>query len=224
MTSIIFFKFNNNLWWAFTQMGLHRNYLESIEGQQFYKMLGTGSGPGFSMYPDFYTYALLQVWEDLSYFKKFYQSNKYLDTYLSKSNQYRVIMLSNIRSSGYWDGINPFENKKSKKLNNVTKKIAVLTRGTINFSKLIYFWSSIKQSSDAISSAKGVSFFKGVGELPLIQQATFSIWDSEESINSFAYKNNNHKEIINKTRRQNWYKEDLFARFHILEDSGFKQI
>lgn len=221
MTSIIFFKFNKNLWWAFTQMGIHKDFLKSIDGQKFYKMLGTGSDPGFSMYPDFYTYALLQVWESSSQFEKFFQSNKYLETFLSKSTQHRIILLSNFRSTGFWDGINPFLNSTLTESYNVSDKIAVITRGTINFNKLIHFWLSIKKSSEAISSAKGVSFFKGIGELPFIQQATFSIWDSEKHINSFAYSNIDHKEIINKTRRQKWYKEDLFARFHIIKDSGF---
>ena len=52
-------------------------------------------------------------------------------------------------------------------------------------------------------------------------QATFSIWDSEKDINNFAYKNINHKNIIDKTRSQKWYKEDLFVRFHLLSDSGY---
>ena len=56
--------------------------------------------------------------------------------------------------------------------------------------------------------------------MPFIQQATFSIWESEEDINNFAYSNTRHKNIVSKTKKQNWYKEDLFARFHILSDSG----
>ena len=42
-------------------MGLHKNYFENIDGLIFYKMLGTGSSPGVSMYPDFSTYALLLI-------------------------------------------------------------------------------------------------------------------------------------------------------------------
>ena len=61
----------------------------------------------------------------------------------------------------------------------------------------------------------GVSFFKGIGELPFVQQATFSIWESEDDINNFAYSNTSHKNIVSKTKKQKWYKEDLFARFHI---------
>ena len=86
---------------------------------------------------------------------------------------------------------------------------------------LTHFWRSVKSASNAIESAEGVTYFKGIGELPFIQQATFSIWDSEKHINSFAYKNADHKIIIDKTRKQQWYREDLFARFHIISDSGY---
>ena len=77
MTTIIFFKFNNNLWWAFKQMGLHKNYFENIDGLIFYKMLGTGSSPGFSMYPDFSTYALLLIWDNKLNADKYFESNIY---------------------------------------------------------------------------------------------------------------------------------------------------
>ena len=38
-----------------------------------------------------------------------------------------------------------------------------------------------------------------------------------ESVTDFAYKNKNHAEIVKKTRQRNWYKEDLFARFEIID-------
>ena len=53
------------------------------------------------------------------------------------------------------------------------------------------------------------------------QQATLSIWNSVEDVKKFAYKNRTHSNIIKKTRDQKWYSEDLFARFHILSDTGF---
>ena len=31
----------------------------------------------------------------------------------------------------------------------------------------------------------------------------------------------NYTNIIKKTRAQRWYKEDLFARFHVLSDTGY---
>ena len=69
--------------------------------------------------------------------------------------------------------------------------------------------------SKAIQNAKGVLWYKGVGEWPLVQQATFSLWNSLEEVKDFAYKSSHHAAIVKKTRKRNWYKEDLFARFAV---------
>ncbi|MBD30862.1 MAG: spheroidene monooxygenase [Candidatus Marinimicrobia bacterium] len=201
-------------------MGLHQRYLNNIDGLNFYKMLGTGSGPGFSMYPDFSTYALLLNWNNELSASKYFNSNNYYNLLLSKAGAYRKIFLSSFKSIGEWDGVNPFENSDADFQPN-DSKVGVITRATIHFNKLTHFWRSVKPASDAISKAEGVKFFKGIGELPFIQQATFSIWDSEKHINQFAYENVNHRKIVDKTRKQKWYSEDLFARFHIISDSGY---
>ena len=60
-------------------------------------------------------------------------------------------------------------------------------------------------------------WFKGIGELPFIQQATFSIWENLESVTNFAYKDLNHSDIVKKTKKRKWYKEDLFSRFVIID-------
>ena len=169
------------------------------------------------MYPDFSTYALLQTWSSKDEAESYFTSNEYFKKMLTKSQGHRIVIMSPFKSSGLWNGKNPFDisNDYSKSV-----KIGVITRATIHFTKLTHFWRSVKSASNAISEAKGVSFFKGIGELPFIQQATFSIWDSEEDINNFAYSNTSHKKIVSKTKKQKWYKEDLFARFHILSDTG----
>jgi len=220
MTTITFFNYSKNKWWAFKQMGLHKSHFLNVNGLMFYKMLGTGSSPGFSMYPDFSTYALLQTWTTKDDAETYFSSNEYFKRMVSKTFMQRTIFMIPFKSSGLWDGKNPF-NVNDKLIH--SGKIGVLTRATINFTKLTHFWRSVKSASNAISEARGVSFFKGVGELPFIQQATFSIWESEKDINDFAYSNTSHKNIVSKTKKQNWYKEDLFARFHILSDSDLVQ-
>jgi hypothetical protein len=123
--------------------------------------------------------------------------------------------LNPIHSHGKWDGVNPFKGKNVPV--DKSNKIAIITRATLNFGKLFEFWKSVPKASNAIKNASGVIWFKGIGELPFIQQATFSIWDNVESVIDFAYKNKNHAEIVKKTRQRNWYKEDLFVRFEIIE-------
>ena len=117
------------------------------------------------------------------------------------TQSHRIIFMSPFKSSGLWNGEDPFsEHFELSK----PKKIGVITRATIHFTKLTHFWRSVKSAR-----GKWRKFFKGIGELPFIQQATFSIWESEEDINNFAYSNTSHKNIVSKTKKQKWYKEDL---------------
>ena len=36
----------------------------------------------------------------------------------------------------------------------------------------------------------------------------------------FAYKMKNHAEVIQKTRKENWYSEDMFVRFEVKQTWG----
>jgi heme-degrading monooxygenase HmoA len=60
----------------------------------------------------------------------------------------------------------------------------------------------------------------GIGEAPVYRQATFSVWQSLDDVKNFAYKSREHAEVIKLTRSENWYSEELFARFKILESFG----
>tara|TARA_B100000941_G_scaffold244660_1_gene188921 strand:+ start:256 stop:927 length:672 start_codon:yes stop_codon:yes gene_type:complete len=217
LTTISIFNLRSNRFWAFKQMALSRGNLKELNGLNFYKILGTGGGKGFSLWPDFSTYALLCVWESEKYFENFRKKNKWYLTYINKSHNHRILFLKPFLSKGLWSGENPFIIKEKLK-RNTSKKIVVLTRATLRISKLIRFWSFVNMASNAIKNAEGVEYFKGVGEIPFIQQATVSIWKDEQSINMFAYRNKNHSEIIKKTKRESWYKEDMFTRFELIND------
>jgi len=56
-------------------------------------------------------------------------------------------------------------------------------------------------------------YSKGIGEFPLLMQATFSIWSSTAAMMHFAYYNPKYAEIIKKIRVLNCYSEKLFLCF-----------
>ena len=63
-------------------------------------------------------------------------------------------------------------------------------------------------------------YTKGIGEVPVVQMATFSLWKNFNAVKEYAYKSKQHKEAIRKTRKNNWYKEELFSRFHPYKSLG----
>ncbi len=209
-----FFSYSKHRFWAFTQMQLAHAGLQQCKGLQFYKMLGTGAGAGFSLRPDFSTYALLTVWDTEQCKVKAFDKATVLQAFFDRSAEQRIFSLSPIHTHGNWSGQSPF--KVQKPLGN--KPIGVITRATLNPNRLLDFWRHVPQASRAIKQAKGVGFFKGIGEWPFVQQATFSVWESAEAIRTFAYVSQAHASIVKKTRQRKWYKEDMFNRFEVLSE------
>jgi len=54
-----------------------------------------------------------------------------------------------------------------------------------------------------MKKAKGFLGSVGIGEIPWIKQATFSIWSSKSAMKSFAYHMQEHATVIAKTRKEN---------------------
>ncbi|MCH1433572.1 MAG: DUF3291 domain-containing protein [Flavobacteriaceae bacterium] len=218
------FTFKRNKFWAFKQIGIAAGKLKSVEGLQFFKFLGTGGGSGFSLTPDFSTYAFLGVWNDRSQYNDCMNEHPVFLQYKEKASSQRELVLSPVNSHGKWSGKNPFktpENPKSS-FEDSNLKAVVITRATLRWNRLLSFWKAVPAASRAINNAQGVSYFKGIGELPFIQQATVSIWESFEAVNTFAYKGKEHATIVKETKQKKWYKEDLFSRFFLISDTTIK--
>jgi len=176
----------------------------------FGKMMGSGKG-GFSMMPDFSRYAMLCSWQSAQAAEAFFQSELF-STYTAQTDETYTLQMLPVQSHGYWNGRNPF-NTTIKTLQPAELPVVVLTRATIRLSRLPEFWRNVPKAQQAIRHSAGLLFSVGVGELPLVQQATVSIWQNLEAVRQFAYQKTVHKDIVHQTRQRNWYSEDLFARF-----------
>ncbi len=219
VTTITFFRYEGlqNKWWAFRQMGLAHKELESVPGLYFFKMLGCGRGKGFSVFPDFGTYGLLCCWSSEKDAKSFFNKNILYKNFKSKSTEQWTTYLLPTVAHGQWAGTNPFREQLTTKQ---PGPIAVITRATIYTKHLLKFWSFVPKVSRSVEDKPGRIFSIGIGELPIIQQATFSLWASEKQMMDYAYKSKYHQEVVKKTRELGWYQEELFARFTPVKSEG----
>ncbi len=219
IVTISFFRFAGagNKFWAFKMMQLaHKRVAEQSGGLTFYKLLGSGGVDGFSWKPNFGVYGLLCVWEKMEHASQFFQSSSVFAEYMDRCQESFTTYMQTIKSHGAWSGQNPF----LELTNGENGKIAVITRATIRTSKLPFFWRKVRGVSKSLANYDGRRFSIGIGEWPLIQQATFSIWDSYEHMAAYAYGNPMHKKVIQLTREKNWYTEELFARFKPFKVEG----
>ena len=181
-------------------------------------MMGSGAGEGFSIIPDWSTYALLCQWESMDKMLSFFENHAVNHRLLQVSDESWTVAMAFTKGHGTWYGNEPFEPQVTY---NPGSKIAIITRATIRPSKALDFYRNVPRVSRSVSHANGRLFSKGIGEWPLLQQATFSVWQNEEAVNEFAYaQRTQHAAIVKKTHDAKWYKEELFARFHILASWG----
>lgn len=192
-------------------MQFAHKYLQNIEGMSFYKLMGSGKGLGFNPLPDWGMYCLLQVWEDEKSALKFLDTSPLIQNYTEHTSQQATLFMRNRKAHGKWSGTEPFQ--VSSELDESNDKMAVITRATIKNKNLLKFWKYVPTSQRPIKNAEGLLYTKGIGEIPIKQMATFSLWNSMEDVRKFAYNSKEHKQAIKMTRELDWYSEELFARF-----------
>lgn len=181
--------------------------------------MGTGKNGTFDKRPDWQQWAILCVLKDAAVT----QAHPAYGSFIK--NWYRLfgcelftMLLEPIEGHGTWDGKKVFGTLPPKSA--YEGKIAVLTRATIRMGKLKYFWRNVAPVAAKMNAAGGFVYSAGIGELPWIKQATFSVWASKEAMMAFAYGMKEHAEVIQKTRKQRWYSEDMFTRFKLLRHWG----
>ncbi len=190
----------------------------------FWKLMGSGKNGTFSTKPDWQQWGIFTVSNrrlkhvQLKHMapeiliKKLYGSfiNKWLLIFKCQTITY---MLEPLEGHGLWDGKQPFGALHHK--SDFDGMVGVLTRATIRFSRLKQFWANVGGVAAKMNGATGFITSYGIGEVPFIKQATFSIWENKNDMKNFAYQMTEHQEVIKKTRQEKWYSEDMFVRFKI---------
>lgn len=217
-TLISFFQYAGikNKWYAFTRMGRSPILQNKINGLTFFKPLGTGSGNGFSIKPDFSIFGFVAVFKSEELAKEFLETNVVRE-YTKTTISYSHILMHTVKSHGEWSKQSPFESSVEY---DKSKSLAVITRATIKPKLAYQFWKNVPAVSKSMDKYDELIFSKGIGEFPLLMQATFSLWSSAEAMMNYAYKNPKHAEMVKKTRELNWYSEELFARFQPFYQEG----
>lgn len=202
---------------ALLAMAIHRLPLMLRQGCSFWKLLGCGRNGTFDLKPDWQQWGLLAVWDTREDFERFNTTSFIARWWKLLTYERWTILCHPLASHGKWDDKQPFGEPATQ---SHTGPVAVLTRATIRPNCLKNFWSHVDSVARIMATAPGYITSVGIGEAPLYRQATFSVWTDIEDVKNFAYRDKQHAEVIKLTRQENWYSEELFARFKILETRG----
>lgn len=215
--SLSFFRFRGLArLWAFAMMGLARPAMARVPGIGFWKLCGSGTGEGFTPVPNTAVYAILATWPDPDTARRRTESARIFRRYQARAVESWTIFLSPISARGQWSGRAPFTAEPTP----VDGPIAALTRATLRPSKALKFWQRVPDISAMVGADPNVAFKIGIGEVPLLHQVTFSIWPDTRSMAAFARHNGPHAKAIEAVRAGAWFREELYARFRVLDDRG----
>jgi heme-degrading monooxygenase HmoA len=210
VSTFTLFRFRGrHAFWIFGQMQKAKKKFDRVPGLLFYKLMGSGGKNGFSKILNVNTYALHCVWRSESDADEFFTGSAVFSEFATRATERYTIFMKTVKAHGLWDKRNPYSPQDVPSLG----PIAVITRARIRLRYVPKFWRHVPSLGTRATQAKGSIFSIGIGEYPWFMQATFSIWESREAMQAFAYGSALHTDVIKKTRELGWYSEELFANF-----------
>ena len=200
---------------AIVFMAINKIQLKKLPGISFVKMLGTGKGESFTPKDADPTRWGILVTVSENQISNLDKSFVIRSWQKICKKEYRVI-LKPISSHGFWSRKQPFLVENF----DWSAKIAAVTRARIVWRKNLIFWRAVPPVTESLHQSPGLLNAIGIGEAPIGLQGTFSVWKDAASLRDFAYKGKAHSEAIKATSAQQWYSEELFARFAVIEERG----
>lgn len=215
MTFLKFKSFGHQSWGLFQLLRL-KNKVRNVPEIEFFKLLGAGSGMGYRAWPKSGVIGLFVVWENFKTAQDFFLS-EFLEKYSTICTEQFTVFLEPTSSRGTWSGFGNWRLEPQEKQEDGL--VCALTRATIKKKYLVDFWKMVSPISKTQSEYQGLIFSQGIGEVPVLEQATFTMWENTRSMEEFAY-TTFHGEAIHKVRQAKGFKEQMFTRFKPLMTFG----
>ncbi len=231
---------------ALVRMGLDRPHLARTPGLRFWRLLGTARGRSMTYAADPSRWAMLGVWDDEADLDRFLATSP-VAAFWERAEEHCTLRMEVIQGTGRWAGrelprpttrtptagderpepgdrhgagTGPAAADASPTGTRFPGPVVALTRASIRLRRLRAFYQSVPTVDRVLLAQPGLLASVGVGEWPLARQGTVSVWRSAEDVRRFAYTPGPHRDVIRRTRDENWYSEELFARMRLLSTQG----
>jgi hypothetical protein len=202
------------LLWGWSRIVLRSWPLRAVTGLRFARALGSGQRGGFGIKPSLSRQGLFAVFDSEAAADDFLSGN-IVDAYRAHAGELCLVKLRAISCRGSWGG----QTIGVSATVPVGQAVASLTRASIRPLKALRFWRRSPPAEAALESADGCLLAMGLGEAPLLRQATFSIWESQAEMDAYA-RSGAHLEAIRASMQGGFFSETMFVRFVPLRITG----
>jgi len=195
--------------WGIRHFLLDRFAVARTPGLTFLKVLGSGRDGGFGLLPSFHHQGLFCVFREEGDADRFLEGSAGLAACRAHAREFFTVKLRAFSTRGTWSGARPFEITTQPPR---TGPVAALTRASIRPLIAAQFWHRAPPAEQSLASARGCLLAAGLGEAPLLRQATFTIWESIAAMDAYA-RTGAHLEAIRAAARGRYFSESMFSRF-----------
>lgn len=189
--------------------------LRHVQGLRFCKVLGSGHDGGFGLKPSASRQGLFCLFDDDRSARAFLSSSTLVHAYRDRARELLTLRLAPYSVRGSWSGVTP----QVSAVTPAQGPIAALTRASIRLGAAPAFWRQTPASQASLQQAPGCLLAAGLGEAPLLRQATFSVWDSVASMDAYA-REGAHLAAIRASQTHRFFTESMFVRFVPLSIRG----
>ena len=179
------------------------------------KHMGSGKNAGFSVNPSGTHQGLFCLFDDLANAAQFLKDSPLLAWYRDHAQELFLVKLRAYSVKGKWSGHQLTESLSTPP----SGPIASLTRASIKPLNAISFWSKAPPAEIDLQATPGCLISAGVGEAPILRQATFTIWESQAAMDSYA-RSGAHLAAIKAAMQGNYFSESMFVRFQPFDAEG----
>ena len=205
-------------WWGWSRLVLGRWPLRRTAGLGLAKVLGSGAGGGFGLAPSGTHQGLFLVFDGEAAARQFVDHAPQMLAYREHAREICVLLLRACSSKGSWSGAAMQVTAKAP----ATGPVAALTRASIKPRHARAFWRLSPPAELGLAAAPGCLLAAGLGEAPLLRQATFSLWSSAAAMDAYA-RSGAHQQAIQAAYRGQYFSESMFVRFVPIEVQGVWQ-
>ena len=202
-------------WWAWSRLVMQTWPLRAASGLRFAKVLGSGREGGFGVRPSGTHQGLFLGFDNEASAQHFVQSNPLMDAYRQRAHAMAVLALRASSSRGTWSGHTMQATVDAP----AHGPVAVLTRASIKAGKARAFWRLSPAAEASLALAPGCTLAMGLGEAPLLRQATFSLWQSTAAMEAYAG-SGAHLRAIRAAYGGGHFRESMFVRLAPLWGQG----
>jgi spheroidene monooxygenase len=201
--------------WGLSRLVRGERALGKVPGLRFARVLGSGRGGGFGLAPGLDHQGLMCFFDGEDTAREFAAAAPAVSAYREHASELLLALLRATSCRGHWGG----ETMGVSATARDGAPMAALTRASIRPRHAARFWRHAPATHEGIARAPGCRLAVGLGEAPLLRQATFSLWDNAQAMDAYA-RSGVHLEASQSAYREGWFSESMFVRFAPLSIEG----